>query len=107
MEGSVNKPMCLLKNFSISQKSKVESQTLSTVESCPKLSRLFFAFDFCNSLTKTTKIIKNFNICQKLWYIFDIFDIPRYMLTFALKKYKKMVKILTKLVKKDSKKGGK
>ena len=58
---------------------KVKRHQFLTSKSCPKLSRLYFAFNFCKSLTETTKIIKNFSICQKFQYIFHIFNIWRYL----------------------------
>ena len=67
--------MRLAKIFGISGKSKVERRKFLTVENRPKLSRLYFGFDFRENLTETTEIIENFNICQKFRYIFDIFDI--------------------------------
>ena len=47
--------MRLPKNFGISRKSKIESRFVSTVENRPKLSRLYFAFDFRESVTETTE----------------------------------------------------
>ena len=64
---ALNKAMRLPKNFAISQKSKVKSQWFLTVKNCPKLSHLYFAFDFRESVTKTTKSFENFDISQKCW----------------------------------------
>ena len=63
--------MRLPKNFGISQKWKVKSWTLSTSESRPKLSRLFFTFGFRKILTETTEIIENFDKCWKYTGIFE------------------------------------
>ena len=44
---------------------KVESLKISTVKNCPKMSRLIFAFNFCESLIENNEIIKNFDTCRK------------------------------------------
>ena len=81
------KAMRLPKNFGISRKSKVESRIVSTVENRPKLSRLYFAFDFRESVTETTetltenayrkylpKIYRNFQNMSKMTNITGIFE---------------------------------
>ena len=65
--------MHLPKNFGILQKSQVESLTLSTSKNSPKLSRLFFAFDFRKSLTDTTESFENFRHLSKMSKIYQNF----------------------------------
>ena len=74
-----SKAMRLTEIFDFRQFPIAESQKFSTVENRPKLSRLYFDFNFCENLTQTTEIIENFDICQKFRYIIDIFDIRRYL----------------------------
>ena len=80
MANVVIKPVDLPKNFGISRKSKVESWTLSDGWNKSGILTLVSNVQkFCKTKTETTEIIKNFVICQKFRYIFDIFDIRRYM----------------------------
>ena len=67
-----NKAMRLPEIFAFQQFPIAESQKFLTVKNRPKLSHLYFAFDFRKNLTKTTKIIKNFDICQKFRYIYRL-----------------------------------
>ena len=60
--------MRLTEIFDFRQFPIAESRKFSTVENRPKLSRLYFDFDFRKSLTETTEIIEIFDICRKFRY---------------------------------------
>ena len=83
------KAMCLPEIFDFRQFSIAESQKFLTVKNHPKLSRLYFNFNFHKNKSKilpkfrnqleNVKNIPEFlkidSLCQKFRYIFDIFDI--------------------------------
>ena len=76
--------------FRESQKSKVESQIVSTVKNRPKLSRLYFAFNFRESVTETTETLTK-NAYQKY--------LPKIYRNFRnMSKLSKMIKIFEKTV---------
>ena len=56
-------------------------------------------FRFRESLIHTTKSFKNLDICQKFWYIFDIFDIQWYMSKIDVIFLKLLTHSLSKMLK--------